>query len=212
MAETNPTGDGRPVALKIPPDHLPFLGKTFGMALGGIRDELTEYPDELREPARLHREEAAYERLVEALDAGEIVPDRDLFEVLADLAETIDGANEYGRVVAEHAALLGVRDQVGLRRGAVLTFAANLLEAREEANLSQEELGSRASLDPAQIDILERGRRLPKIGTLLELAGALGLSRDRLLERIGWRQGGTQGGCESTPRMATAGGGADDAR
>jgi hypothetical protein len=116
MAETNPTGDGRSVALKIPPDDHRFLGGIFKMALGGIRDELTEYPTELREPARLHREEAAYETLLAALDAGEIVADGEVLRVLTDLAETIDRANEYERVVAEHAALLGVRDQIRLGR------------------------------------------------------------------------------------------------
>lgn len=213
MAETNPRGDGCSVALTIPPDDLPFLGRIFGMALGGIRDELTEHPDALREPARLHREEAAYEKLLEALDAEEIVPDRDVLKVLTDLAETIDGTNEYERVVAEHAALLGVRDQVGYGRGAVLRFATNLLEAREEASLSQEELGSRASLDPAQIDLYERGQRLPKIGTLVKLAGALGVSPSRLLKGIGWRSRLQQAGrLRARPEDDHGGGGADDAR
>ncbi|HEX9967918.1 MAG TPA: hypothetical protein VGB06_08220 [Solirubrobacterales bacterium] len=118
MAETNPTGDGLPVALKIPPDDDRFLRGVFTMARDGIRDELTEYPKELREPSRLHREEAAYERLLEALDTGEIVADGEVLQVLADLAGTIDRANEYDRVAAEHAALLGIRDQIRLgRRG-----------------------------------------------------------------------------------------------
>jgi len=86
------------------------------MARDGIRDELAEYPDELREPVRLHREEAAYEKLLSALDSSSIVPDADVRQVLTDLAETIDRTNEYERVVAEHAALLGVRDQIRLRR------------------------------------------------------------------------------------------------
>jgi len=116
MAETNPTGDGLPVALTIPPDDDRFLRGVFTMARDGIRDELTEYPQELREPARLHREEAAYETLLEALDAKEIVPDGDVLQILTDIAETIDRANEYDRVVAEHAALLGVRDQIRLGR------------------------------------------------------------------------------------------------
>jgi hypothetical protein len=116
MAETNPTGGGRSVALTIPPDDRRFLRGVFTMARDGIRDELTEYPKELREPARLHREEAAYEKLLSALKAGEIVPDGDVLQVLTDLAETIDRANEYERVVAEHAALLGVRDQIRLGR------------------------------------------------------------------------------------------------
>lgn len=116
MARTNPTGDGVLVALTIPPDDGRFLRGVFTMARDGIRDELTEYPKELREPARLHREEAAYERLLAALDAGEIVADGEVLRVLTDLAEMIDRTNEYERVVAEHAALLGVRDQIRLSR------------------------------------------------------------------------------------------------
>jgi hypothetical protein len=116
MARTNPTGDGQSVALTIPQDDNRFLRGVFTMARDGIRDELTEYPEELREPVRLHREEAAYEKLLDALDASAIVPDGDVLHVLTDLAETIDRANEYERVVAEHAALLGIRDQIRLGR------------------------------------------------------------------------------------------------
>ena len=37
-----------------------------------------------------------------------IVPDRDVLDVLADLAQVIDTGNEYSRVVAEHEALCGL--------------------------------------------------------------------------------------------------------
>ena len=112
MANENPTSNGAAVALTIPPDDAAFLCSVFEMARGGIRDELDNYPDSLREPTRLHREEAVYDALLAALDNGSIVVSGDLRCVLADLAETIDRANEYERVVAEHAALLGLRRQV----------------------------------------------------------------------------------------------------
>jgi phage terminase Nu1 subunit (DNA packaging protein) len=82
------------------------------MARSGIRDELAKYPESLREPVRLHREEAVYDALLAALDSGSLVVTGDLRCVLRDLAETIDRANEYERVVAEHAALLGLRKQI----------------------------------------------------------------------------------------------------
>ncbi|HEX9966590.1 MAG TPA: hypothetical protein VGB06_01460 [Solirubrobacterales bacterium] len=116
MARTNPRDDGNPVVLTIPPDDSRFMRGVITMARDGIRDELTEYPQDLREPARLHREEAAYEKLLTALDASAIVPDGEVLRILTDLAETIDRANEYERVVAEHAALLGLRDQIRLGR------------------------------------------------------------------------------------------------
>ena len=89
-----------------------FLRSVFQMARSGIHDELAEYPDELRGPLRLHREEAVFDTLLAALDSGSLVVSGDLRCVLSDLAETIDRANEYERVVAEHAALLGLRRQV----------------------------------------------------------------------------------------------------
>jgi hypothetical protein len=116
MANQNPTGGAKPVALKIPPPDRRFLRGVFTMARDGIRDELAEYPDELREPAQLHREEAAYEKLFAALRSLSIIPDAAIRQVLTDLAETIDRTNEYERVVAEHAALLGMRDQIRLGR------------------------------------------------------------------------------------------------
>jgi len=118
MATTDPTGDGPVIALSVPTDDAAFLRSVFEMARSGIRDELAEYPDELREPLRLHREEAVYDALLAALDSGSLVVSGDLRCVLADLAETIDRANEYARVVAEHAAMLGLRKQVceGVKR------------------------------------------------------------------------------------------------
>ena len=118
MTTTDPTGDGPVIALTVPPNDAAFLRSVFEMARGGIRDELADYPDELREPVRLHREEAVYDALLAALDSGSLIVTGDLGSVLADLAETINRANEYERVVAEHAAILGLRKQVceGARR------------------------------------------------------------------------------------------------
>jgi hypothetical protein len=108
MATTDPTGGGPVVALSIPPDDAAFLRGVFEMAQGGIRDELAEYPDSLREPTRLHREDAAYDALLAVFDSGSIVVTGDIRCVLCDLAQLIDRINEYERVAAEHAALLGL--------------------------------------------------------------------------------------------------------
>ncbi len=112
MADENPTGRGSAVALSIPADQARFLRSTFRSAQVGIRDELREYPKQLKEPTRLRREEAAYGRLLAALDELVIVPDDDVRAVVGDLAHVIDNGNEHSRVVTEHEALHGLLGQL----------------------------------------------------------------------------------------------------
>ncbi|HYP54684.1 MAG TPA: hypothetical protein VEQ41_00060, partial [Solirubrobacterales bacterium] len=47
----------------------------------------------------------------------------------------------------------------------------------------------RASLNRTQIGILERGERVPRIDTLMKLAGALEALPSELLDGIVWRPG-----------------------
>lgn len=115
MASENPMGRGSAVALKITDDQACFLRSVFRMAQDGIKDELENYPKQLGDPTRLRREEAAYGRLLVALDELVIVLDDDVRTILRDLAQTIDAANEYERVVSEHEALYGLLEQVGGR-------------------------------------------------------------------------------------------------
>jgi hypothetical protein len=112
MADQNPTGSGAAVALELPADQVRFLRSTFEKARAGVKDELEEFRDQL-DPKRLEREEAAYERLLVALDELVIVPDADVRIVLADLAKIIDTGNEYSRAVQEHEALHGLLAQLG---------------------------------------------------------------------------------------------------
>lgn len=113
MANSNPTGAGDAVALTIPAKDRKFLRRLFKMARDGIRDELADYPADLSEPTHLHREKAAYEALLIALKEGAVVPDHHMREVVGDLVDLNDRENEYTRVVAEHAALLGLCEQLG---------------------------------------------------------------------------------------------------
>lgn len=113
MADENPMGPGSAVALKLPVDHVRFLRGTFESAREGVRDELRDYPDDLKDPDHLRREDAAYGRLLVALDELVIVPDRDVRDLVGDLAHIIDRSNEYSRVVAEHEALHGLHVQLG---------------------------------------------------------------------------------------------------
>jgi hypothetical protein len=111
MADQNPTGHGEAVALQLPADQVRFLRSAFEMAREGVREELGDFPDQL-DPSRLKREEAAYGRLLTALDELVIVPAPDVLAILADLAAIIDQGNEYRRVVSEHEALHGLLDQL----------------------------------------------------------------------------------------------------
>ncbi|HEX3510046.1 MAG TPA: helix-turn-helix transcriptional regulator [Solirubrobacteraceae bacterium] len=63
-------------------------------------------------------------------------------------------------------------------------FAANLRRERLRQQLSQEALGESADLDMSEVSRLERGRREPRLGTIVKLARALGIPPARLLDGI----------------------------
>jgi transcriptional regulator with XRE-family HTH domain len=65
----------------------------------------------------------------------------------------------------------------------------NILRQRKRSGLSQEEVGIRASLHRTEIGLLERGERLPRVDTLIKLAGALEVSPCELLDGITWEPG-----------------------
>jgi len=65
-------------------------------------------------------------------------------------------------------------------------FAVNLRKARQKAEISQEELGYRCDLHRTEISLLERGGREPRLGTIVKLAGALGVSPEFLCSGVTW--------------------------
>ncbi len=73
-------------------------------------------------------------------------------------------------------------------------FGENLMLYRKRANLSQEELGFRASLHRTEISQLERGVRLARIDTLIKLAGALSVPPGDLLKGMAWAPGSARVG------------------
>jgi transcriptional regulator with XRE-family HTH domain len=73
-------------------------------------------------------------------------------------------------------------------------FAENLIRCRKRANLSQEELGFLSSLHRTEIGLLERGTRVPRIDTLVKLAGGLAIPPSDLLEGIDWTPGSSISG------------------
>jgi transcriptional regulator with XRE-family HTH domain len=91
-------------------------------------------------------------------------------------------------------------------------FGENLTQCRKRAKLSQEELGFRASLHRTQIGVLERGGRLPRIDTLIKLAGALEVSPADLLAGIVWRPGTASVGGFELPAAESGDGASRQAR
>jgi transcriptional regulator with XRE-family HTH domain len=66
-------------------------------------------------------------------------------------------------------------------------FGKNLVRSRMRAGISQEELGVRAELHRTEIGVLERGERLPRLDTLIKLAGGLEIEASEILDGLYWR-------------------------
>lgn len=62
----------------------------------------------------------------------------------------------------------------------------NLFMARRRAGFSQEELGALACLHRTEIGFIERGRRLPRVDTLVKLASSLAVPVGELVAGIEW--------------------------
>jgi transcriptional regulator with XRE-family HTH domain len=73
-------------------------------------------------------------------------------------------------------------------------FAANLIQHRKCASLTQEEVGQRAAINRSQVGKLELGKTLPRLDTLLKLAGALAVPVGDLTKGIAWKPPQSEGG------------------
>jgi transcriptional regulator with XRE-family HTH domain len=60
-------------------------------------------------------------------------------------------------------------------------FGERVRRLREQRNLSQEEVASKARLNPAQISLLESGHRQPRLQTIVALAHGLGIDPGELV-------------------------------
>jgi transcriptional regulator with XRE-family HTH domain len=65
-------------------------------------------------------------------------------------------------------------------------FAENLRKARKAANMSQAELGRRCDVHRTEVSLLERRGREPRLGTIVKLAGALGVTPESLCAGVTW--------------------------
>jgi len=82
-------------------------------------------------------------------------------------------------------------------------FASNLLRIRRDQGLTQEALADLAGIHRTEASLLERGKREPRLGTLVKLAAALEVPLDAFLEGIDWlppeRTPGAAGGFRVKP-------------
>jgi len=68
-------------------------------------------------------------------------------------------------------------------------FAENLVLLRGRAGLSQERTAERAGLHQTELSLLERSLRLPRLDTIVKLAGAIEVEPCELLAGMTWRLG-----------------------
>ncbi|HMI81312.1 MAG TPA: helix-turn-helix transcriptional regulator [Solirubrobacterales bacterium] len=66
-------------------------------------------------------------------------------------------------------------------------FGKNLVAFRREAGLSQEGTADRAGLHRTEIALIEGGKRLPRLDTIVKLAGAVGVEPCALLMGLAWK-------------------------
>jgi transcriptional regulator with XRE-family HTH domain len=65
-------------------------------------------------------------------------------------------------------------------------FAANLKRCRRRAGINQSELARRTELDATTISLYERGKRTPRLDTIVKLTGVLDCRADELVEGMVW--------------------------
>jgi transcriptional regulator with XRE-family HTH domain len=78
----------------------------------------------------------------------------------------------------------------------------NVFMARRRAGLSQEKLAARAGLHRTEISLLENGGRIPRVDTLMKLAGALEVPASELLRGMEWKPPPSEEGVWTTRPVA----------
>ena len=63
----------------------------------------------------------------------------------------------------------------------------NVGEAREKRGLTQTATAERAGLHRTEVSLVERGKRLPRLDTIVKLAGALQMEPCALLMGTAWK-------------------------
>lgn len=73
-----------------------------------------------------------------------------------------------------------------MREEAAKQLGRNLFLARRRVGYSQEALAALCSLHRTEIGLLEKGRRVPRVDTLIKVATVLEVGADELLRGIVW--------------------------
>jgi transcriptional regulator with XRE-family HTH domain len=63
----------------------------------------------------------------------------------------------------------------------------NLVTFREKRDLSQTATAERAGLHRTEVSLIERGQRVPRLDTIVKLAGAVEVDPCALLKGMAWR-------------------------
>jgi transcriptional regulator with XRE-family HTH domain len=73
---------------------------------------------------------------------------------------------------------------MGDKKGPTRAFGATLRELRRQKRLTQDELAEKAGTERSHISALERAEKGPSLGTIFNLAEALGISASKLIEFV----------------------------
>jgi transcriptional regulator with XRE-family HTH domain len=65
-------------------------------------------------------------------------------------------------------------------------FGINVLECRGRAGYSQQKTADRAGIHRTEVSLVEGGKRVPRLDTIVKLAGAVGVEPCELLRGIAW--------------------------
>ena len=63
-------------------------------------------------------------------------------------------------------------------------IGSRIKAAREKAGMTQEDLAAALEMSPTHISVIERGVKSPKLETLVNIANALNVSSDMLLQDV----------------------------
>ncbi|HVY78866.1 MAG TPA: helix-turn-helix transcriptional regulator [Solirubrobacterales bacterium] len=66
-------------------------------------------------------------------------------------------------------------------------FGDNLVLRRGRSDLSQADVAERSGLHVTEISLLERGYRIPRLDTIVKLAGAIEIEPCELFTGMSWR-------------------------
>jgi DNA-binding XRE family transcriptional regulator len=175
--------------------------------LAGTEEDLET--DRLPDPGAVARDADAFRRLLTALDRGEIeLPDDDAREAMSRAAEGYDDASGYERVSPSTTPI--TRCSPSSADGLLGRVRRRHRRAADQAHpsrldMSQEALADNTEIHRTQMTGIEWGERLPRIDTLIKLAGGLGISPCELLDGIVWEVRGSRQG-----RMIEVEGGGDE--